>query len=61
MTEYRILFLGDVMGEPGRRAVQHALPSLKDTHKPLFTIINGENAAAGTDCHALDAVAQDRG
>ncbi|MCC7101461.1 MAG: TIGR00282 family metallophosphoesterase [Fimbriimonadaceae bacterium] len=47
MTEYRILFLGDVMGEPGRRAVQHALPSLKDTYKPLFTIINGENAAAG--------------
>ncbi len=44
---YRILFLGDVMGKPGRKAVVEGLPSLLETHQPLFTIINGENSAAG--------------
>jgi metallophosphoesterase (TIGR00282 family) len=43
----RILFLGDVVGRPGRRAVQQCLPSLKETHAPDFTIVNAENAAAG--------------
>ncbi len=47
MSEYKILFLGDVMGKPGRFAVREALPSLLDTYQPLFTIINGENSAAG--------------
>lgn len=46
-SEYRILFLGDVMGKSGRKAVQEALPSLIETHKPLFTIVNGENSAGG--------------
>jgi metallophosphoesterase (TIGR00282 family) len=44
---YRILFLGDVVGKPGRSAVLQGLPSLKSTYGPLFTIVNGENAAAG--------------
>lgn len=43
----RILFLGDVVGRPGRRAVQQCLPSLIETHNPDFTIVNGENSAAG--------------
>lgn len=47
MSEYTILFLGDVVGKPGRTAVQEGLPSLLETHQPLFTIINGENSAAG--------------
>lgn len=47
MGEYRILFLGDVVGRPGRQAVQRQLPRLQEEHKPLFTIVNGENAAAG--------------
>jgi metallophosphoesterase (TIGR00282 family) len=47
VSTYRILFLGDVVGKPGRKAVQEALPSLQDTHQPLFTVINGENSAAG--------------
>jgi len=46
-SEYRILFLGDVMGKSGRKAVQEALPSLIETHKPLFSIVNGENSAGG--------------
>ena len=47
MSEYNILFLGDVVGRPGRTAVQQGLPSLIDTHRPLFTIVNGENSAGG--------------
>lgn len=47
MANYTILFLGDVVGRPGRTAVQQGLPSLIDTHRPLFTIVNGENSAGG--------------
>lgn len=45
--EYKILFLGDVVGRPGRTAVKDGLASLKHAHNPLFTIINGENSAGG--------------
>lgn len=44
---YTILFLGDVVGKPGRSAVREGLPSLQDRFQPLFTIINGENSAGG--------------
>jgi metallophosphoesterase (TIGR00282 family) len=47
MSEYRILFLGDVVGRPGRTAVQQGLPSLIDSYRPLFTVVNGENSAGG--------------
>jgi metallophosphoesterase (TIGR00282 family) len=42
-----ILFLGDVVGEPGRSAVIARLPHLKEQHGIDFTIVNGENAAGG--------------
>ncbi|PYK86784.1 MAG: TIGR00282 family metallophosphoesterase [Verrucomicrobia bacterium] len=42
-----ILFLGDVVGEPGRNAVIARLPQLKEQHGMDFTIVNGENAAGG--------------
>jgi len=42
-----ILFLGDVVGEPGRSAVMARLPELKRQHAVDFIIANGENAAAG--------------
>jgi len=42
-----ILFLGDVVGEPGRNAVIARLPQLKEQHGIDFTIVNGENAAGG--------------
>jgi metallophosphoesterase (TIGR00282 family) len=35
------------VGRPGRTIVQQGLGSLKQIHEPLFTIVNGENAAAG--------------
>lgn len=47
MSTYRILFLGDIVGRPGREAVHHHLASLIQKHNPLFVIVNGENAAAG--------------
>src|SRR6266404_783795 len=42
-----ILFLGDVVGEPGRKAVIARLPQLKEQYGIDFTIVNGENAAGG--------------
>jgi metallophosphoesterase (TIGR00282 family) len=42
-----ILFLGDVVGEPGRSAVIARLPELKARYALDFIVVNGENAAAG--------------
>lgn len=44
---FRILFLGDIVGEPGRSAVISRLPSLKSEREIDFIIVNGENAAGG--------------
>lgn len=43
----RILFLGDVVGEPGRKAVIARLPALKEEAGIDFMVVNGENAAGG--------------
>ncbi|RFC42815.1 MAG: hypothetical protein DVB23_002939 [Verrucomicrobia bacterium] len=43
----RILFLGDVVGEPGRKAVMARLPGLKKEREIDFAIVNGENSAGG--------------
>jgi hypothetical protein len=43
----RLLFLGDIIGEPGRDAVIHCLPSLKQQYQVDVVIVNGENTAAG--------------
>src|SRR5204862_578419 len=42
-----VLFLGDVVGEPGRTAVIARLLELKSKHGLDFVIVNGENAAGG--------------
>ena len=42
-----VLFLGDVVGEPGRSAVIAKLPELKTRLGLDFIIVNGENAAGG--------------
>src|ERR1700680_1830825 len=42
-----ILFLGHVVGEPGRNAVIARLPELKQKYSLDFIVVNGENAAAG--------------
>lgn len=43
----RILFLGDIVGEPGRKAVLKSLKSIQNEYSIDFTIVNGENAAGG--------------
>jgi metallophosphoesterase (TIGR00282 family) len=43
----RLLFLGDVIGEPGRKAVIEMVPRLKQAWGIDFVVVNGENAAAG--------------
>ena len=43
----RILFLGDVVGRSGRRAVISQLPGLRQRLRLDFVIVNGENAAGG--------------
>lgn len=43
----KILFVADVFGAPGRRAVEARLPSLREELGADFCIVNGENAAAG--------------
>jgi 2',3'-cyclic-nucleotide 2'-phosphodiesterase len=43
----KILFVADVFGAPGRRAVETRLPSLREELDADFCIVNGENAAAG--------------
>ena len=47
MSDIRILFLGDVVGEPGRKAVIGRIPVLKQQEGVDFVIVNGENAAGG--------------
>ena len=47
MSGRRVLFLGDIVGEPGRAAVSTTLPSLIERHAPDLVIANGENVAGG--------------
>jgi metallophosphoesterase (TIGR00282 family) len=42
-----ILFVGDIVGGLGRRALLALLPALRDSHAPDFIVVNGENAAGG--------------
>ncbi len=43
----RVMLVGDVVGRPGRRAVQELLSGLRSEQKLDFVIVNCENAAAG--------------
>jgi metallophosphoesterase (TIGR00282 family) len=43
----RILFLGDVVGRAGRKALLAELPRLRGRYAADFVIVNGENAAGG--------------
>ena len=44
----KILFIGDVVGAPGRKAVQHIVPKLRAQLGLAFVIANGENSAGGS-------------
>lgn len=47
MSTIRILFLGDIVGEPGRKAVTDELAAIRQSEEIDFIIVNGENAAGG--------------
>jgi len=44
----KILFIGDIVGSPGREAVKKLLPGLKEEYSLDFIIANAENAAGGS-------------
>jgi metallophosphoesterase (TIGR00282 family) len=44
----KFLFIGDIVGRPGRDAVVALVPRLRTEHTLDFVIANGENAAAGS-------------
>jgi len=43
----RVLFIGDVVGSPGRKGLRETMPSLREAHAPDLIIVNGENSAGG--------------
>lgn len=43
----KILFIGDIIGEPGRTMVRQSMRLLMQTHDPDIVIANGENSAGG--------------
>jgi metallophosphoesterase (TIGR00282 family) len=43
----KIIFLGDVVGEPGRDIIRAAIPVLREKFTPDFFVVNGENTAGG--------------
>ena len=42
-----ILFLGDIIGRPGRKALKSFLPGILKKYSPDVVVANGENAAGG--------------
>jgi 2',3'-cyclic-nucleotide 2'-phosphodiesterase len=44
---FRALFVGDIVGRPGRRALRELLPGLLEEERPDFVIMNSENSAGG--------------
>jgi 2',3'-cyclic-nucleotide 2'-phosphodiesterase len=43
----KLLFVGDIIGKPGRRALQNLLPRLVDRHLADYVVVNVENSAGG--------------
>ncbi|RFU61602.1 TIGR00282 family metallophosphoesterase [Peribacillus glennii] len=43
----KLLFVGDVVGSPGREMLKEYLPRIKEKYRPHITVVNGENSAAG--------------
>ena len=43
----RLLFIGDVVGGPGRRGLRETMPSLREEYAPDLIVVNGENSAGG--------------
>jgi metallophosphoesterase (TIGR00282 family) len=44
----KLLFIADIVGQPGRRAVKELVPRLRQQHSLDVVIANGENSAGGS-------------
>jgi metallophosphoesterase (TIGR00282 family) len=44
----KLLFIADIVGQPGRRAVKELLPGLRRKHQLDVVVANGENSAGGS-------------
>lgn len=51
-----VLFIGDIIGEPGLKVVEANLKNLIHTHKINFVIANGENLSTGKGILEKDAI-----
>jgi hypothetical protein len=51
----RLLFIGDVVGRPGRQVLEAVLPALRKQHSPDWLVVNGENSAGGLGVTAKTA------
>jgi metallophosphoesterase (TIGR00282 family) len=43
----RLVFIGDVVGKPGRDALAVAMPEIRAEHPPDLVVVNGENSGGG--------------
>jgi 2',3'-cyclic-nucleotide 2'-phosphodiesterase len=43
----RVLFIGDIVGKPGRAGLARAMPELRERYEPDMVLANGENTAGG--------------
>lgn len=50
MSSLNLLFIGDIIGQPGMDIVQTWLPSLIQKYKADFVVVNGENLSDGKGC-----------
>ena len=53
----RVLMVGDVIGKPGRQAIERVLPGLREERGIDFVTVNGENVAGGAGLTAPTAQA----
>jgi len=51
----KLLFVGDLVGAPGRRTLAALLPELRRRHEPDWVVVNGENASGGIGLNARNA------
>ncbi len=46
-NNFKVIFIGDIIGKSGRNALQKGIEDLKNLYNPDFIIVNGENLAGG--------------
>jgi metallophosphoesterase (TIGR00282 family) len=51
----KLLFIGDVVGSPGRRGLASLMPGLRERFEPGLVVVNGENSAGGMGVTAKTA------